>query len=106
MSHTVDHAHKYAISDGMCALNGAPCVMLHHAEFCFLVRMPADCRRIEKNICALQRGEPRAFRIPLVPTDESSHAAIFSIKSLETEIARSEIIFLVIKRVVRDVHFA
>ncbi len=102
----IDHGDKNAIGDRMCALNGTPGVMLHGAELGFLVRMPADGGGIKENICALQRGQARAFGIPLVPADERSHAAILGVKCLEAEVAGREIELLVIKRIVRDVHLA
>src|SRR5579884_262272 len=106
MPNPVDYAHKYPICDGMGPLNGAPCIMLDYAEFGFFVGMPADGCGIKKDICALQSSQPRAFRIPLVPADQRPHAPIFSIKSLESQIARSEIKLLVIERIIRNVHFA
>src|SRR5579864_560788 len=104
VANPVDHADKHAVGDGMGALNCPPCVMLHSSELSFLVRVPADSRGIKENICALQSGQTRAFRIPLVPADEGAHASILGIKGLEAKIARSEVEFLVIKRIVRDVH--
>src|SRR6185503_18999562 len=100
VAHAVYYADKNSVGDGVGTLDGTPRVMLHCAEFGFLVRMPADCRRIEKNICALQSGKARAFRIPLVPADESAHAAIFRVEGLKTEIPRSEVKLFVIERVV------
>src|SRR5579871_1375057 len=90
----------------MSALDRAPRVMLRLAILRLFVRMPADGSGIEKNICALQRGQACAFWIPLVPANKSSHASIFRVKGLKAEIARSEIEFFVIKRIVRDVHLA
>jgi hypothetical protein len=85
--------------------------MVRHASCCgpelgFLVGVPADGRGIKENISSLQGGQARAFGIPLVPADQRSHAAIFSIEGLEAEIARSEVKLLVIKRIVRNVHLA
>src|SRR5690349_11911526 len=54
MSHTVHHADEHAVSNGMGTLDRPPGVMLGLAEFSFLVRMPADGRWIEKNVCALE----------------------------------------------------
>src|SRR6266567_3304330 len=68
--------------------------------------MPADGRWIKKNVRALQGSQPRAFRIPLVPAHQRSHAAVLGIKGLETKVAGSEVKLLIVKRIVRDVHFA
>src|SRR5260370_21461663 len=100
MANAVDRSHKYSVGNGVGALNGAPGIVLGFAEFGFLVRMPTDGRGIKKNVCALQRGHARAFGIPLVPTHERANASVWRIKRFEAEIARSEIIFFVVKRIV------
>src|ERR1041385_6582548 len=106
MPHTIDHSHKDSVGDGMCALDGAPRVMLYRAELSFLVRMPADGGGIKKNISALQSCETRTFWIPLVPANESSHASMLGVKGLKAEIARSEVKLLIVKRIIRDMHLA
>src|SRR5207237_6139421 len=53
-----------------------------------------------------QSRKPRAFGIPLVPADESSHPSIFRVKGLKAEISGSEVKLFVVKRVVRDMHLA
>ena len=68
--------------------------------------MPADGRRIEKDLSSLHGGEPGGFRIPLVPADERSYFSVASLKCFEAEIARRKIKLFVVKRVVRDMHFA
>src|SRR5262249_38699656 len=83
MSHAVDHADKNSVRDGMSALNGAPGVMLREPEFGLLIRVPANGRRIKKDVGALQRGEARALGIPLIPTDQSAHAAIIGVEGFE-----------------------
>ena len=67
LSHAVHHSYKDSIGNRVTALDGAPRVMLHLAMFCFFVRMPADRSGIKKNVGALQCGQARPFRIPLVP---------------------------------------
>src|SRR5256712_791988 len=66
----------YAVGDGVRALDGAPGVELRRAKLLLFPRMPADSRRIEKNLRALQARQPRAFRIPLVPADQDADVAI------------------------------
>ena len=80
--------------------------ILRRAELVFLCRVPADGGGIKEHFGALQRGEPRALGIPLVPADERADAAGGGIDGLETEIAGREVILLVIKRIVGDVHLA
>src|SRR5450759_4999741 len=106
VTHSIDHADKNTIGDGVSPLDGAPRIVLHGAELGLFVRMPADGSGIEENIGALQSGKARAFGIPLIPADESPHAAVFGIEGFEAKIAGSEIKLFIIKRVIRDVHLA
>src|SRR6478672_12513802 len=85
--HAIDHADKNAIGNRVRALDSAPGIVLHRAKLSFFVGVPADCRGIEKNVCALQSRQTRAFRIPLVPANKRSYASIFRVKGLEAEIA-------------------
>ena len=104
MADAVDGRHEAAVRDGVTALNGFPRTMLSFAVFLFLARMPADGRRIEKNLRALHRCESRGFGIPLIPADEHADLAVARLPSLEPKIAGREIKFLVEQRVIRDVH--
>ena len=76
------------------------------SEFGFLGRMPADRRGIEQNLRALQRGQPRAFGIPLVPADQRSHTPDAGVESAVAEITGSEVVLFVVERIIRDVHLA
>src|SRR6202171_2749903 len=95
-----------AVGDGVPALDRAPRVALGDAVLRFLVRVPADGRRVEDHRRALQRREPRVLGIPLVPADERADAARLGIEGAEPEVARREVILLVERRVVGDVHLA
>src|SRR5207247_996667 len=76
------------------------------AELRFLLRVPADRRRIEEHARALEGGEPGGLGIPLIPADQGSDAAGPRVDRLEPEVAGSEVELLVVGRVVRDVHLA
>src|SRR5262249_36624458 len=106
LSHAGDHCDVYAVRYRMCALNGPPGIVLRNSELLCLRRMPANCGRIKQHYRALQRRQPRSLRIPLVPADQGSEFSSRSIKSAEAQISRGEIIFLVIQRIVGDVHFS
>ena len=69
--------------------------MLRRAIFFFLGRVPADRGRIKKNLRAAQRGQPRRFRIPLVPANADADISALRRPGFETEIARSEVELLV-----------
>ena len=53
---------------------GLPGVALGGAVLGLLVRVPADGRRVEQDRRALQRRQPRALRVPLVPADQGADA--------------------------------
>ena len=53
-----------------------------------------------------QAGEPRAFGIPLVPADQHADAAVARVEIRKAQIARREIEFLVVERIVGNVHLA
>ena len=106
MTHAVHRGHIDAVGDGMRALDGPPCVVLRGAKLVFLRRVPADGRGIKQHLRALQRREPRAFGIPLIPADQRAHAAKRRVHGLKAKIARRKVILLVIERIVGDVHLA
>src|SRR5262249_40658280 len=90
----------------MRALRGAPGIVLRVSPFGLLCGVPSDRRRIKNHARALERSEPRAFGIPLVPADERANFAFARVECLIAEIAGSEIKLLVIERIVGDVHLA
>ena len=90
----------------MAALDGAPGVKLRRPEFFFLRRMPADARGIKNHLRATERNRARAFRIPLVPAGCTPMRYAAFIKNEEAQVAEREIEFLVVERIVRDVHLA
>ncbi len=106
MTDAIDAGHVDAVGDGVRALDGLPCVVLRGAELVLLGRMPADGRGIEKDFCALQGGEARAFGIPLIPADERADAAEGGVDGAKSEIAGREVVLLVVERIVGDVHLA
>ena len=102
----IDYGHVNAVGDGVRALDSAPGVELSGAELGFFMRMPADAGGIENDLRALESGEARTFRIPLVPADLNADASVGGIEIREAEIARREIELFVIEGIVGDVHFA
>src|SRR5215471_9335405 len=72
----------------------------------FFGRVPADGGRIEEDFGPLHRGEAGGFRIPLIPAYERADFPVTGLPGAKAEVAGREIEFLVVKRVVRDVHFA
>ncbi len=93
-----------AIRNRVTALNCFPGRILRRTEFFFFARMPADCRWIKNNFRTAQRRQSRRFRIPLVPANADANFSPLGCPCLKSEIARREIKFLVIKRIVRNVH--
>ena len=90
----------------MRSLNRPPRIVLSHTKLGLLGGMPSNRGGIKKHMRSLQRGKPRPFRIPLIPADQRAHSAHIGVEGAKTEIARREIIFFVIERIVGDVHLA
>ena len=77
------------------------------APYCaFSCGMPADGGRIEEDGGALEGGEPRPLRVPLVPADEGADAAVPRVERSEADVSRSEVELLVEAGIVGDVHLA
>ena len=105
-SHAIHDRDEHAVGDGMPALDRLPCVELRRAEFRFLRRMPADARGIKNHLRAAQRHRARAFRIPLVPANLHADASVLRVERRKSQVAGREIEFLVVKRIVRNMHLA
>ncbi len=68
--------------------------------------MPADRGGIKQNVRAAQTRQARAFRIPLVPANQHADPPEARVEVGEPQVARREIKFFVIERVVGNVHLA
>src|SRR5437868_3872149 len=79
-SHAVHHGRIHAVGNGVAALDRFPSIELRRAELCLLLRMPADAGGIKNYLRAAKRGEPRAFRIPLVPANLHADAGILCVE--------------------------
>src|SRR5580693_8723813 len=90
----------------MSALDRTPRVELSSAELRFLVRMPSDARGIENHLRAAECGEARTFGIPLIPANLDADFSVLGIEIWKSKIARREIKFLVVERIIGDVHLA
>src|SRR5207249_5577893 len=88
----------------MAALDDLPGLVLGLALLWRLGVVPADRRRIEKDLRATQRSQPRTFGKPLVPTHQDADPGVTRLKRLKPQIARGEVELLVIERVIGDMH--
>src|SRR6185369_2018276 len=102
----IRHRDVTPIGDRMPALNRLPRRTLRFSKFLFFARMPAYCRWIKNNLCTAQRGQSRSFWIPLVPTNADADLATRSVPRSKSEIARREVKFFVIQRIIGNMHFA
>src|SRR5580658_601361 len=105
-AHPIHHGHVNAVRDRVTALDGSPGIVLGDSELGLLRGMPADGGRIKKNGCALQGRQPRAFRIPLVPTNKRAQATGAGVERAKTKVSRSEIKLFIVERIVGNVHLA
>src|SRR5262245_39222219 len=74
VSGAVDGRDVDAVGNRMSALDRSPGVVLLHAELGFLARVPADRRRIDERLGALQGRQTRPFGTPLIPAHQNSNA--------------------------------
>ncbi len=105
-AHAIHRRDPAAVRDGVAPLDRAPGIELRRSVFRLLGRVPADRRGIAQQVGALERREPGALRIPLVPAHQRPDRSHAGVERAEAQIARREIELLVIGRVVRDVHLA
>ena len=106
MSDAIDGRDVNAVGDGVGALHQLPGLTLGGPQLCLLPWVPADRRRIEQNRRTLQGRQASSLGIPLIPAHQHANASKARIEGAKTQVARREIILLVVKRIVRDVHFA
>src|SRR5438128_1357033 len=95
-----------AVGHRVAALNQFPGVVLVRTLLFFLPRMPADGRRIQQDIRAMQGRKSRGFGKPLVPANADADSGVARLPGAEAKVAGREIKFFVEQRVVRDVHLA
>src|ERR1051325_11237305 len=95
-----------AVRDRVASLDRLPGVELLRAVLRLLRRMPADCRRVQQNVRALPRREPRAFGIALIPPHQRADRPDLGVERAKAEVAWCEIEFFVIGVIVGDVHTA
>src|SRR5262245_39034957 len=70
------------------------------------MRMPSDGGRVEEDACAAQGSQARSLGVPLVPADQRTQVPHGGIEGSESEVSRTEVKLLVIRRVIGDVHLA
>ena len=102
----VDGRDVDAVGDRVAALHGAPGVALRRALGLLLGGVPADGRRVEDQLGAGEGRQARRLREPLVPADQHADAPGAGVEAPEPEIARREVVLLVVAGVVGDVHLA
>src|SRR5437588_11947515 len=66
---------------------------------------PSDSCRIEENLRTSHCSEARRFGKPLIPANEHAHIGRAGMMSGEVEVTGSEIEFLIIAGVIRNMHF-
>src|SRR5205823_6191308 len=87
----VGGADVAAVGHRVAALDQLPRIVLDFAVLRFFARMPADRRGVEEDLCALDRGEPRAFGEPLVPANQHADLRVLCIPCAKARVAGREI---------------
>src|SRR5207244_11204257 len=95
-----------AVGDRLAAVGRAPGIELLGPVARLFLRVPADRRRVEQHVGALERREARAFGIPLVPAHERPDPSHARVERAKAQVAGSEIELLVVGRIVVYVHLA
>src|SRR5947209_3019700 len=98
MAHAIRNSNVAAIRDGVTPLDRFPCGVLRFTKVFLFRGMPANGCRVKNNFRSPQRSEARRFRVPLVPTYAHPDVAGRCLPCLKSEIAGSEIKFLLIQR--------
>src|SRR6185369_12570246 len=105
-SDPIDRRDVDAVCDRMRALNQLPCVALLTGNQFWLIGNPADRSGVNENLRPRQCRRARAFGKPLVPTHKRADFCVTRLKAWKSEIARGEVEFFIVERIVRDVHLA
>ncbi len=71
-----------------------------------VIRIPADGGGVNEEFGPGKRHQPGCFRVPLVPADQYPEPADRCVDRGEIRIARGEVEFLIVRRIIRDVHLA
>src|SRR6185437_1270892 len=114
--HTIHGGNVHAVRNRMRSLRRAPRVSLHDTPLLLLLWVPTDRRRVQQDLSPHQTRDPRGLRIPLVPANQHADRRETRAKYPKARcrtrfivlinLARREIVLLVIQRVVRNVHLA
>src|SRR5207248_8560296 len=102
----IDDDDEDAVRNRVPALNGLPSRVLRRIHLGFFAGQPTDGRRVEEKLRARKRRQTRRFGKPLIPTDERAHTSILRLVTGKAQVTRREIEFLVVERIIRDVHLA
>ena len=90
----------------MAALHRGPSLALSLLLFGSVAALVANGRGIDEQLRTRQGHHTSAFGIPLVPANLHAKAAYARVDGLEAEVTGREVEFLVVGRVVGDVHLA
>jgi hypothetical protein len=104
VSDAIHGNHEDAIRNRVGALNRLPRLHLRLIDGLALVELSTDRRRVEKEFRAGECGRPRRLGKPLIPTDQHTEPPGFGLMGHEAEISRREMEFLVVERIVGDMH--
>ena len=97
---------RQSVGYGMASHHGSPRLALALLLLLGIIGGIADGGRIDEHFGSLQRHQTGCFGIPLVPANQHAELAYRGLDRVETEVARSEIEFLVVGGIVGDVHLA
>lgn len=104
--HSICRAHIATVSNCMSPHRGFPRVVLHRSVLLSFLKMPADGRGKQDDLCSTKGHQSSRLRVPLIPADANTQASVTRLGHGKPEVAWCKIEFLVISGVVRNVHLA
>src|SRR5271156_3252538 len=106
MADTVYGCDINPVCDGVATVNVAPGITLSLSIRFFLAGMPAYGSGIKEDHSTVQRGDPRPFRIPLVPANQSRDFSSLRAESPKSKVTGGKVEFFIVGGIVGNVHFA
>src|SRR3982751_2520207 len=90
----------------MATLDCLPGIVLFGIGLLVLRSCPADSGGVEQDLRPHQGGDTGSFGIPLIPTYEHTNGRKLRLKHFITEVSGCEVKFLVISRIIGNMHLA